>query len=172
MWCLWNWKQKYPGSLSWLVGRQMLAIPCNFLARFIHRHFFPLLRLMSEVWNTSLPKDKTHNIRSELVVSRSPRMFFSRKLASGWRQRGQEWRQNRWRPPPLTIISVPVIKISNEWSFIHCWCKKIRKIEKIQCRNIEIILSVQCLDSLLNVRVVRINQLRETVKNYFADFVR
>ena len=33
--------------LSWLVGQQMLAIPCNFLARSIHRPFFPLLRLMS-----------------------------------------------------------------------------------------------------------------------------
>ena len=47
-------------------------------------------------------------------------MFFSRKLAPGWRQKGQEWRQrdqewrqNRWRPPPLTIILlVPVIKLS------------------------------------------------------------
>ena len=33
--------------LGWSAGRQMLAIPCNFLARSIHRHFFPLLRLMS-----------------------------------------------------------------------------------------------------------------------------
>ena len=145
MWCLWNWKQKYPGSLSWLVGRQMLAIPCNFLARFIHRHFFPLLRLMSEVWNTSLPKDKTHNIRSELVVSRSPRMFFSRKLASGWRQRGQEWRQNRWRPPPLCASHN-----NFKWGILDLLLmQKNKKNISIQCRNIEIILPVQCLVCLL-----------------------
>ena len=35
-------------------------------------------------------KINTHNIRSELVVSQSPRMFFSRKLVSGWRQQDQE----------------------------------------------------------------------------------
>ena len=73
-------------------------------------------------------------------------MFFSRKLASGWRQQGQEWRQNRWRPPPLTIISVPVKRVILDLLLMQ---KKNKKDRQIQCRNIEIMLSVECLDSLL-----------------------
>ena len=91
-------------------------------------------------------KINTHNIRSELVVSQSPRMFFSRKLVSGWRQQDQETvaassfddhisaSHNNFK---LVILDLLLMQKN----------KKNRK--KIQCRSIKIILSVQCLDSFL-----------------------
>ena len=111
--------------LGWSASRQMLAIPCNFLARSIHRHFFPLLRLMSH-------SDHLPHAKNMFCLFWTPAKVLIKKKMPNYK----EWDVTQFNSATtLTYafgVKIKYSKISFFEQTSHIYCK-YRKMYAIYC---------------------------------------